>query len=142
MISRAYLDTAVLAYALGGAHAEREPSRAVLAAAAQGRLEVHVSVEVVQELLFHRMRRTGTAEAVAQARAAAAACVVHPFDGDVLELSSSLVLATPELRGRDAVHAATALHAGVPTLISPDPAFDAVVGITRVTAVEAVARLD
>lgn len=35
------------------------------------------------------------------------------------------------MRGRDAVHAATALAYGIPVVASPDPAFDGVPGIRR-----------
>lgn len=72
-----YVDTSVLAYAIGGPHPEREACRAVVAAVPSGGIELHASVEVIQQLLFHRMRRVDVVTAAGQARAAAAACVLH-----------------------------------------------------------------
>ncbi|MEI2716290.1 MAG: type II toxin-antitoxin system VapC family toxin [Candidatus Nanopelagicales bacterium] len=59
LVSRAVLvDTSVFAYALGGEHPLREPCRDFLRDARLSGLELHASVEMVQELTFHRMRRT------------------------------------------------------------------------------------
>ncbi len=63
--------------------------------------------------------------AVRQGRFAGRACVLHPFDEQVLTQALDLISAT-EIRGRDAVHAATAAVAGLGTIVSTDPAFDAV----------------
>lgn len=131
-----FVDTSVFAHALGGQHAQRGPSRAVVEAATAGRLVLHASVEMVQELLHHRMRRAGREAGLRQARAAAELCIVHAFDGAVLARALELVSATP-LRGRDAVHAATALQHGLPTILSADPDFDAVPGLARIAPGEA-----
>lgn len=125
-----WVDTSVLAYAAGGTHPQREHCRQLVAAAAARRLELHASVEMVQELLFHRMRRTSHVEAVAQARFAAGLCVLHPFDGAVLNRALELV-AVSGLGGRDAVHAASALVAGFTEIVSADRDFDAVPGLLR-----------
>ncbi len=125
------VDTAVFAYALGAAHVRREACRAVVARATAGEIELHASVEMVQELLHHRMRRTDRASALRQARAAGGLCVLHPFDMPVLERALSLV-ETTALRGRDAVHAATADCHGLDSIISPDGDFDGIAGLRRV----------
>lgn len=126
-----YVDTAVLAYALGEEHPERSAARQVVADATAGTIVLHASVEMVQELLHHRMRRTDRAAALRQARAAAGLCILHPFDGDVLSRALRLVADT-RLRGRDAVHAATALLNRVPVMLSPAPDFDGLPGLRRV----------
>jgi predicted nucleic acid-binding protein len=125
------VDTAVFAYALGGEHPLREPCRAVVAAAGSGRLDLHASVELVQELVFHRMRKIDRTAAVRQARDAATLCTLHDFDRAVLERALQLIDTAAQIGGRDAVHAATALQHGLGTIISPDPAFDQVDGLTR-----------
>lgn len=130
MTSLIWVDTSVLAYAAGGTHPQREPCRRLVAAAATRSVELHASVEMVQELLFHRVRRTARAEAVAQARFAADLCVLHPFDGALLSRALELV-AVSELGGRDAVHAAAALLAGFTEIVSADRDFDAVPGLAR-----------
>ena|SRR5690625_451068 len=126
-----YLDTAVPAYALGGEHRERAAAQHVIRAATAGRVVLHSSVEMVQELVHHRMRRVGPEDAVRQARAVAELCILHPFDAVVLSRALDIV-AEQGVRGRDAVHAATALVHGLPELVSPHPDFDDMPGITRV----------
>lgn len=126
------VDTAVLAYALGGEHALRAPCRRIVAAAVDGQLELHASEEMIQELVFHRLRRTDRVAAVRQGRDAAELCLLHAFDDDVLHRALDLIATTDSIRGRDAVHAATALRHGLTTVVSPDPAFDDVPGLTRI----------
>lgn len=126
-----FVDTAVIAYALGGEHDMRRPCQRILRGAGDGALELHASVEMIQELLFHRMRKVDRTAALAQARGAAEICDLHPFDTAVLHRSFDVVALYPPIRGRDAVHAATALEVGITTMISPDRAFDAVAGLTR-----------
>ncbi|PJJ77808.1 hypothetical protein CLV28_1034 [Sediminihabitans luteus] len=135
MGGRTLVDTAVFAYALGGAHEQRDACRAVIAAAERGVVELHASIELVQELVHHRMRRTNRADAVRQAQLAAAVCVLHPFDRAVLDRSLALVARTT-LGGRDAVHAATGLLLGISVILSPDRDYDGVPGLRRVDPVD------
>ncbi|SDI89243.1 hypothetical protein SAMN05444157_0673 [Frankineae bacterium MT45] len=134
MTSRtALVDTAVLAYAIGGAHELKAPCAAIIAAAGNGEIELHASVEMMQELLFHRLRRGSRTGAVAQARDAGGLCRLHDFDQAVLAAALGLVERVEGIGGRDAVHAATALVHGISTIISPDRAFDVVPGLRRVS---------
>ncbi len=130
MTTRLWIDTSVLAHAAGGPHEQRDPCRRIVVAAASGGVELHASVEMVQELLFHRLRRVPRPEAVAQARFAADLCVLHPFDAAVMSRALELV-AVSSLGGRDAVHAATALGAGFTEIVSSDRDFDAAPGLAR-----------
>lgn len=128
---RRFLDTTVLAYAFGGSHTLREACQQILADRASGDVELHVSTEAVQEFLHHRLRRADRAPALRQAREISAFCVVHPFDAVVLNRSLALIATTP-IRGRDAVHAATALEHDFTEIVSADPDFDDVPGLRRV----------
>ena len=119
------VDTSVFAYALGGQHRYQQPCREFLWAARDQGLELHASVEMVQELALHRMRMVDPRTAVEQGRLAARACVLHAFDDRVLTVALELV-ESGRLRGRDAVHAATANVAGITSIVSTDPAFDEV----------------
>ena len=132
-----FLDTAVWAYAIGDDHPQRDACRALLSAAQRGDVELHASVELIQELVFHRMRRTDRATAVAEGRAVAAACTLHPFGADVLVKALDLT-ATTRIGGRDAVHAATALLAGFDAVVSPDRDFAVVEGLRRLDPAEAL----
>lgn len=140
--TRVLLDTAVVAYAIGGAHPMRHPCRRIIAAVAEGRLRADASVELVQELLFHRLRRTDRAVAVRQSRDAARLCHLHPFDDAVLAQALDLVGAHDRIGGRDAIHAATALVHGVRAVCSPDLAFDGIAGIDRWDPADLATRLD
>ena len=126
-----FLDTAVWAYAIGDDHPQRDACRALLSAAQRGDVELHASVELIQELVFHRMRRSDRASAVRQGRDVAALCVLHPFDEAVLGRALDLLAGTA-LGGREAVHAASALAAGFSAIVSPDWDFDVVPGLSRV----------
>ncbi len=136
------VDTAVIAYALGGSHELREPCRTLLQSAANGALQLHASVEMVQELLFHRMRRTNRVIAVQQARDAGTLCELHAFDQSILDVCFDLIGSIEHLRGRDAVHAATALHNGISEIVSPDSAFDSILGLTRIGPIDLARQLD
>jgi predicted nucleic acid-binding protein len=135
---RLFIDTTVLAYAAGDEHPDRAVCRALFAAAQQGVLELHVSTEAIQELLHHRLRRATRIEAVAEAKAATATCRIHAFDESVLRRSLELVGSTG-LRGRDAVHAATALEHGFDSVVTADRDFDGVPGLRRIDPSAALA---
>ncbi|MBN9376660.1 MAG: type II toxin-antitoxin system VapC family toxin [Cellulomonas sp.] len=132
-----FLDTAVWVYAIGDEYPQRGACRELIAAAQHGDVELHASVELVQELVFHRMRRTDRVDAVAEGRAVARACTLHPFDAEVLAKALDLT-ATTSIGGRDAVHAATALLAGFDAVVSPDRDFGVVAGLRRVDPADAL----
>ena len=129
----AYLvDTAVLAYAVGGEYPRRTECQGVVTAAISGRIELHASVEMVQEFVVHRMRRISRSSAVRQARDVAQLCVLHDCDAGVLQTALDLIADIDGIGGRDAVHAATAIRHGLSTIISPDRAFDVIPGLRRI----------
>lgn len=125
-------DSAIFVYVLGTDHELRGPCVETLKAVTKKRLRAHASVESVQEILFHRLRRTDRTTALAQARDVARSCVLHPFDEAVMRRMFDLIASHARIRGRDAVHAATALLHRIPTIISPDAAFDGIDGLERV----------
>jgi hypothetical protein len=126
-----FVDSTVLILALGGEHPLREPSQGLLLAVGQGRVRLHASVEAVQEFTFHRLRRDQRAQALTDARLMARSLVLHPFDDPVVAKMLDLMDAS-RLRGRDAVHAATAVLAGFTSIVSADRDFDGVPGLIRI----------
>ena len=127
------LDTAVFAYALGGEHPMKEPCMALIGACASEVFRTFASVEMVQELVHHRLRASGDRVSAAQVgRNVSAVCTLLNFDHEVLDLSLDLVEKVPTIHGRDAVHAATALVYGIERIVSPDRAFDGIPGLSRV----------
>jgi predicted nucleic acid-binding protein len=140
-VPRLFADTAVLALAIGGEHEHRASCRALLAAATAGQVELHVSVEALQELLFHRTRRAGRDAAVADVRDSTQVCRVHSFDPTVLARSVDLVAAN-HLRGRDAVHAATAMLHGFTEIVTTDADFDGLPELARLAPDQAASRVN
>lgn len=123
-----FIDTTVLAYAVGGPHAHKAACVNLVQRAADGEVVLHASTEALAELVFHRMRRGDRAAAVETAHLARKMLVVHPFDDDVLERALDLIADTA-LRSRDAVHAATARVAGFDAIVTTDGDFTAVSGL-------------
>ncbi|MGM7698867.1 type II toxin-antitoxin system VapC family toxin [Microbacterium sp. A84] len=128
--SAVLVDATVVLHSLGEVEPHRSRCRAFLRELWSGTGRAYASTEMVQEVVFHRMRRTGQAQAVADARDIARYLIILNFDHEVLETALALIEST-EVRGRDAVHAATALAYGIETIASSDPAFDGIPGLRR-----------
>lgn len=125
------IDSSIPLYALGSPGPYRDPCRRVLQMLADGSLVGLASTEMIQEVVYHRLRMTGDpARAVLDARDVAELVTIVPFDDTVLQISLDLI-ETTNIRGRDAVHAATALTSGVTQIMSTDPAFDSIPGVAR-----------
>lgn len=130
------VDSTVLLHALGEVEPQRSRCRAFLGDLWSGAGRAYCSTEMLQEAVYHRLRRQDRSGAVESVRRSAPLFIVLNFDHEVLELALELIERTP-IRGRDAVHAATALAYGISTIASSDPAFDAVPGLTRLDPVRA-----
>jgi len=128
---RCYLDTSVLLTAVGGEHRDRAACLSFLARARTAGDMLTCSVEVVQEFAFHRLRRTSRARALEDTADVRRAVVLRDFDAETLDLALELMAATT-LRGRDALHAATARLAGLELFVTLDRDFDAVPGLAAV----------
>ncbi|WP_161606369.1 type II toxin-antitoxin system VapC family toxin [Microlunatus speluncae] len=130
---RALIDSAVPTYALGDDSSWKQRCLSVLRWAATGRFMAFASVEMIQELVHHRLRRTGDrSAAAADGRDVASLCTVLAFDVPILDAALHLIEHVPTIRGRDAVHAATALVHGIDVIVSPDSAFDGILGLRRI----------
>ncbi len=127
------IDSATALYAMGGPSTHRDACRAFIAGTTRGRGRAYASVEMIQEFGFHRLRVTGDRTRAAQeTRGLAASFTLLPFDREVLDLSLELIERMPTVRGRDAVHAATALAYGIPVIASTDRGFDGIPGLIRI----------
>jgi uncharacterized protein len=141
-LPRVLLDTAMFVYAVGVEHPLREASRALVRALGQQAFEGEASVEVVQEFLHQRARRTGDrTEAVKRARDVAALCTLHDVTPKDVRLALDLFDRHEGLHARDAVHAATAINRGIGVIVSPDAAFDALPGLRKLDLAAAAAQL-
>lgn len=131
MSPRAFIDSTVYLHALGRDHPSRASCLALVGFSERGELDLHASVEMVQEVTFHTMRRDDATHAADMGSALMDAVTLHPFDADVLARSLELVR-TGAVRGRDAVHAATALRAGFDAIVTTDRDFDGIPGLRRI----------
>ena len=139
---RALLDTAVFVYAVGAEHPYRDPCRRLLDPDALHRYGGEASVQAIQELLHQRTRRTGNRDAAVEiAQAMSQLCPLHDLSEADLRLGLRLFRQAPQLSGRDALHAATAINRNIPTIISPDPDFDDLDGLRRLDPIAAAQML-
>ena len=125
-----FIDSGVAIYAAGSPHPLKSPCRRVFDAAARREISLHASVECGQEFLYHRLRKAGLVSALADFDDLEALVTWHDFTRDVLRQSRDLV-ARGEVRGRDAVHAATAISAGFKQIVACDNDFDGITGLRR-----------
>ena len=118
------LDTTVLVYAVGSEHALREPSRALIEAIADDRIEATTTVEVLQEFVHVRARRRGRSDAAERGRELLRLLgpLVAPGEPE-LAVALQLFARFEGLGMFDAVLAATAIAAGAEGLVSADRAF-------------------
>lgn len=63
----------------------------MFSALSDGLAEVHVSVEAIQEVVRHRMRRSDRASALIIGRALLRACHVHAYDEEVVAKALDLI---------------------------------------------------
>jgi predicted nucleic acid-binding protein len=126
------LDAAVALHAVGAAGPERDAARGLIRSLVRRRVRGYASTEMIQEFIHHRLRVTrDRAVATSEARYVMSLVTLLNFDREVLDLSIELIEQT-RIRGRDAVHAATALAYGIEAIASPDPAFDGIPGLRRI----------
>lgn len=140
-MTRYLVDTNVFLYARGREHPYRQACRLLLEGASRGEIVLVASTELVQEFV-HVMLRRGTepSQAVGEADDVRRQCQVRPFDEEVLGLALGLLRSSSVLGARDAVHAATAVAARLPLVLSTDRVFDSVPEVERIDPL-AAARL-
>jgi predicted nucleic acid-binding protein len=131
-LTRVYLDSNVLLYAVGEESPYREPCRHLLRHVASGDVAGETSILTVQEVVHHRQRRGDVAPASHGRNVLAICSAAHPLDRSIALVALGLMDDYPRLGAGDAIHAATALAHGVETVISADSDFDVVAGIARV----------
>jgi predicted nucleic acid-binding protein len=139
-LSRFLYDTAIFVYAVGGDHPYRDPCAAIIGRAGRGELRGEASVDLVQEFVHQRARRTNDRhEAVRRAKEIPQLCRLHDVERRDLPMALELFARQPRLSARDALFAAVALGRGIAAILTPDRAFDDVDGLARVDPLDAAA---
>lgn len=126
-----FIDSNIPMYWAGRDSEYKEPCRAVLEAAARGKIDCCTSSEVLQEILyrFWALRDIATGHAI--------------FDGFLVVVSQVLPVGEEDVRmarklqekyelgPRDLIHAAVMLNNEVTTIVTADRDFDKIKGIER-----------
>jgi hypothetical protein len=127
------VDSNVLMYAAGSAHASKAPSVAFLERVARAEEEAAIDAEVLQEVL-HRYRAIGrwTDGRRVYDLARTLFATVFPVTGEVMDQARRLLDGSRKLSARDAVHAGVVLVNGLDAICSWDRDYDGVRRIRRV----------
>jgi predicted nucleic acid-binding protein len=135
MISRGpyFLDANIVMYAIGKDHPHKELCRAVLEQVERDEIDVVTSVEVLQEILhrYYSLNRPDLAELAYRSLEKSCEQILSVTKAD-LDRAFDLLKIHPDIRSRDAVHAAVMLSNGLTHILSTDTHFDHIAGITRV----------
>ena len=129
------VDANVPMYLIGADHPNKTTTLRMLERAATDRERLVTDAEVFQEIL-HRYVAIGRRDAIQPAFDALNAVVddVFAIDARAVERAKDLVLGYNRLSARDAIHVAAMQAHGVKRVMSFDTAFDAVPGLTRLSA--------
>jgi len=140
-VTRRFLDVNVPMYAGGKEHHYREPCRWVMSEVAEGRLEVAIDTEIIQEILyrFGAIQRWQTGAAMAR-DVVALVPAVHSAEVDDVRLAIELFerYGPRGVAARDALHVAVMKNRGLTEIITTDPHFDLFEEITRLDPAQLV----
>jgi uncharacterized protein len=144
-VTRAFVDTNVPLYAVGGEGPRREPCRRVLTGIARGEIDGWTNVQVLQEVLHRCLQaaRAGQPEALSgyddfltlfPGR-------VIPIDANDLARARELSHEHEELPSADLVHLATMERHEIGSIITADRHFDGIKGLERLDPAKLARRL-
>lgn len=127
-----FMDSNVAIYAVGSEHPYRDVCGEILRRAERSEIEVVISAEILQEILYHYAGR-GQAEkgmAVAE-RLMDIVAAVWPVDRKDIERAMDLMRGNTAIKTRDAIHTAVMLNHDLTDILSADTDFDLIGDIQR-----------
>ena len=129
-----FVDSNIPMYVAGRDHPLRAPAQRFLAAGRAGEWEICTSTEVLQEILYRyaALKRLDLAGTVYDLFVQLCPIVLSVTLADT-DRAKRLLIDTPGLSARDALHAAVMLNNGLSRIATFDRGFDAVPGIERVS---------
>lgn len=132
-----FVDSNVPMYLIGAAHRHKVDSQRLLEQLVSDGERLVSSAEVLQEIL-HRYVAIGRRDAIQPCFDALIDIVdeLFPIDRRDAERARTIVLGSPRLSARDALHVAVMERQGVRRILSFDSAFDRVPGISRLHRVD------
>lgn len=127
-----FVDTSIPMYLVGAAHPNKVDAQRRLEALVTQRVRLVTDAEVLTEILhrYTAIERRGGIQPALDALLGVVDEVVT-VDREIVERAKQLVLQYPTLPVRAAVHVATMQRHGIENILSFDPAFDRVPGLTR-----------
>lgn len=130
---RVFVDSNIPMYVAGTEHPNRGPATRFLESAGDAGLDLCTSTEVLQEILY-RYTVLGRADLADRVYDLFVALIPEIFSVTLADtdLAKRILLSTPGLSARDAVHAGVMLNRDVNRIATFDRGFDRIEGIERV----------
>jgi predicted nucleic acid-binding protein len=127
-----FIDANIPMYVAGREHPHREPARRFLEAVRRNKIEACTSAEVLQEILYRysALGRLDLAREVYDLFVTICPDVFEVRRTDT-DRARDLLMKSPGLSARDAVHAAVMLNRDIEWIATFDGGFDRVAGIRR-----------
>lgn len=127
-----FIDASVPMYLIGAAHPNKVDAQRRLETLVTQRVRLLTDAEVLVEILhrYTAIERRGSIQPAVDALLGIVDEVL-PIDRDSSERAKQLVLQYPTLSVRAALHVATMQREGIENVLSFDPAFDRIPGLTR-----------
>ena len=127
------VDSNVPMYLVGAAHPHKADAQRLLEQLVAARERLVTDAEVLQEIL-HRYAAIGRLEAIQPAFDALLGVVdeVFPVDLAVVERARTVLLGSPRLSARDALHVAVMQQERISRILTFDAGFDLVPGLQRI----------
>ncbi len=128
-----FVDSNVPMYLVGAAHPHKADAQRLLERCVADDERLVTDAEVLQEIL-HRYTAIGRRDAIGPAFEALLAVVdeVFPIELRDVERSRDVLLATPKLSARDALHVSVMERRSVGRVLSFDAGFDGLPGVVRI----------
>jgi uncharacterized protein len=128
-----FVDSNVPMYLVGAPHPHKADAQRLLERAVVDGTRLVTSAEVLQEIL-HRYVAIGRRDAIQPAFDAllGIADEVFPIEAADAQAAKGVVLGSPRLSARDALHVAVMRRHGIARILTFDAGFDGLPGVTRV----------
>ena len=129
---RVFVDSNIPMYVAGAEHPNKGPATRFMESAADEGFELCASTEVLQEILY-RYTVLGRPELADRVYDLFVALIPEIFEVTLADtdLAKKILLSTPGLSARDAVHAGVMINRGVTAVATFDRGFDRIDGIER-----------
>lgn len=134
MTKPCFVDTNIFIYASGKDHSYKAPCVGFLEKIAKGKIEVMISSEILQEILYRFCVIKARKEGLILCRKVASLCpVILPVTREDAVLAVSLMEQHAKLGPRDAIHCAVMKNNMISTIVSYDRDMEGLSGVKRMT---------